>query len=94
MKICKNCKHLHTKDDNGVWYNYFCHHPSHEPIPTINPVTGAKGYMKKNDLGGTYFCGEGNKFPNANRVNTDGTCELYEEKKVPNKHSLLRRWKS
>ena len=82
--ICTNCrwhKNIHDSNDAGrdsdADWNNICTEPSLEAQLSIHPVSGKRGYMRKNDLGGIYLCQE--KHPNCAAVNK-GNCAFYQER--------------
>ena len=79
MNICVNCKYLFCNEQsNPEWYDYFCHHPSLKRPRVTNPVTGKLGYGLSRQGEDPVYRGFLNQFPNANEINTDGRCNLYE----------------
>lgn len=79
MNICANC-HFASVSERGtpqefVWYNWRCAHPSVQAIPTVDPVTGRRVFVRKNDLGGE--CADESSAPYCRSINTDGSCRLY-----------------
>ena len=79
MNICIKCKHLRTTEEpKGIWYNYFCGHPDMRRTQGIDPVTGAKCFFGKNDLGTVYSTDEDK--PQARDINPIGECSLWEPK--------------
>ena len=74
--ICVECAYLtHSiakPNPPHVWHNFFCSASPREP--TVDRVTGKKGFKAKNDLGGEYvivepyhYCKHANK----------GNCPLF-----------------
>lgn len=79
MKLCIECKHLFCKTHDGVWYNYFCYHPSQEHPKAIDPVSGKMGFGRKDSDGEVFFIDGLEQFPNAREVNLRGECGLWEQ---------------
>ena len=72
MTICAKCKHHRGRGD--IWYNQYCAHPDLQNPVMIDPVSGKKGYAKKNTLGRTYY--DEVSTPYCRDVN-DGECSRF-----------------
>jgi len=82
--ICKNCRwHKNTHDGSKAgpgpdadWENV-CMEPSLAAKLAIHPVSGKKGYIRRNSLGGIYLTDQ--KHPDCASVNK-GNCAFYQKK--------------
>ncbi len=75
--ICVNCRHHRYKNPYApeVWYNHLC--AAVELEATVDPVTGAAGFLDKNDLGRTYITED--RYALCRDIN-HGNCEYYQKK--------------
>lgn len=83
MNICVSCRHCRRIETAGPRvdcdYNVRCAAQDLAAIPTVDPVTGATGYMMRNDLGGAYFAGTIEEArPTCRSRNPDGACRDFE----------------
>lgn len=76
MNTCANCKHVLYTNIEGkpIWYNIFC--KASRRREATDPVTGEKGFVASNDLGGTFVSDQ--RFDFARDVNK-GNCILFKE---------------
>lgn len=75
ITICVQCKMFENK--GAIWYDQFCCEPEVRAQEGIDPVTGKKQHIHKNDSGRKYY--DDNPYPYARDVNS-GNCEYFNKK--------------
>ena len=73
--ICINCAFHNGASKEQTWYDHFCLNPEVRLVADIDPVTGRKGYAKKNSLGDAYLADT--PYPYCRDVNR-GNCPHFE----------------
>jgi hypothetical protein len=86
--ICKNCKFHRAIYQNtacaDAWYNHTC--AAVEREPAVDYVTGARGFLARNDLGTVYVTDR--EFEYCRDINTNGNCEYYSPASMKNRNCL------
>ena len=75
--ICVDCVHHNGATMEEAWYAHYCQSLEVRLVADIDPVTGVKGYAKRNDLGTAYLTDT--PYPFCRDVNR-GNCPHYESK--------------